>query len=67
MTSVFWWHSRHNFEQCPVYLFWIPDCYSYTLCGRHIYEVTSMVASFEEIEEWQQGKGIRSMKTPKGD
>ena len=26
-----------------------------------------MVASLEEIEEWQQGKGIRSMKTPKGD
>ena len=26
-----------------------------------------MVASLGEIEEWHQGKGIRSMKTPKGD
>ena len=66
MMSVFWWHAKHNFEQCPVYLFWVPGFYSCTLCGHPIYEVTSMVASLGEIDEWQQAKEIRSVKTQRG-
>ena len=64
--SVYLWHSRRRFEQCPVYQFWIPDYYSCSICGHPSYEVMSMVTPLGEIEGKLQAKGSRSVKTPKG-
>ena len=30
--ECYWQYFKHHFEQCPIYLFWIPYCYSCTLC-----------------------------------
>ena len=51
---------RGRFNQCSIHLFWIPACYTYTLCGA------PHLASLRNTKGWWQAKEVRTVKTPKG-
>ena len=73
---VFYWQQfRHHFEQCPIYLFWIPDCYSCTLCRvPHLWGELKMASLVElrvsgresGLEMWRCWRETKLVKAPSG-
>ena len=60
---VFYWqYVRHHVKDFSTHLFWIRDCYTYTVCGTLYLWASLMMASLGDAEGWPQVKRVRIVK-----